>query len=382
MATVNASVPKTPEQRHAAARQSQAMGRFGGVLVLLVFLGIPALVVGLILYGMAHRDRRRYAILLLGMLVGMALVGLSYPLLLARGQAIAAAWQPYGPAVSQYIKAPSQQHWHALSPLVDVVTPQIVQLWLMALPLAPCVAVYLESTRIKTLPELRADKERQEQQRDGMKRREAAQKVAQAPEQIQGKPVIGIPLSGELPDWSARQWVVYPAELLNRHALVIGGSGTGKTEFLLRLAYLVAKILRWQVFYIDAKGDYDVANRFMATMAQANISRVAMFPDLAYNGWKGDATAILGRLMAIEDYSEPYYRAIAKTVLSLACNAPGGPPRSRAACRGAAGPPCAPIPIGVRSDLQQHVRLRLYSCCPAAYIPKPAGYTARRISPG
>ena len=32
--------------------------------------------------------------------------------------------------------------------------------------------------------------------------------------------------------------------------------------------------------------------------------------------------------MAIEDYSEPYYRAIAKTVLALACHAPGGPPRS------------------------------------------------------
>jgi hypothetical protein len=53
-----------------------------------------------------------------------------------------------------------------------------------------------------------------------------------------------------------------------------------------------------------------------------------MFPDLAVHGWKGDATAILNRLMAIEDYSEPYYRAIAKTVLTLACHAPGGPPRS------------------------------------------------------
>jgi hypothetical protein len=82
------------------------------------------------------------------------------------------------------------------------------------------------------------------------------------------------------------------------------------------------------VFYIDAKGDYEVANRFMATMAHAGVTQASMFPDLAYNGWKGDAAAILNRLMAIEDYSEPYYRAIAKTVLSLACNAPGGPPRS------------------------------------------------------
>jgi len=122
--------------------------------------------------------------------------------------------------------------------------------------------------------------------------------------------------------------VTYPAELLNRHAVIIGGSGTGKTEFLLRVAYLAAKILKWKVFYIDAKGDIDVANRFMATIAHAGVHGAAMFPDLAYHGWKGDATAILNRLMAIEDYSEPYYRAIAKTVLTLACNAPGGPPRS------------------------------------------------------
>jgi hypothetical protein len=289
------------------------MGRFGGVLILLLFLGLPSLAVGMILYGMTARNRRRYAILLIGMLLGMVVVGLSYPVVLAHTHSIAAAWPLYQPAVSQYLKAPSSQHWQALRPLFTALTPQIVQLWLIALPLAPCVAVYLESTRVKTLPELRADKQRQEQQRDALLRREAAQKVAQAPEQVAGKPVLGVPLSGELPDWHVKDWVIYPAELLNRHAVIIGGSGTGKIEFLLRLAYLAAKILKWQIFYIDAKGDYEVANRFMATMAHAGARGAAIFPDLAYRGWQGDATASLNRLMAIEDYSEPYYRAIAKT---------------------------------------------------------------------
>jgi hypothetical protein len=32
-------------------------------------------------------------------------------------------------------------------------------------------------------------------------------------------------------------------------------------------------------------------------------SGAAMFPDLAYRGWQGDATALLNRLMAIEDSS-------------------------------------------------------------------------------
>lgn len=317
------------------------MSTLGGMLILLIFLGAPAFVAGLILYGLVAGNRRtyielkqtqitrrRYAILLLGMLVGAAVVGLEYKAIVAQGQQFAQTWQLYQPLIARLVRTPGKPTWQALSPAIAVLWPQLRTLWLMLLPLASCVAIYLESTRVKTLVELRLEKEQQAEARDRMHRRAAAQKVRQAPEQLKGKPIIGLPLSGALPDWRIKDWVTYPAELLNRHAVIIGGSGTGKTEFLLRIAYLTAKVFKWKVFYIDAKGDVEVANRFMATMAHAGISQAAMFPDLAYNGWKGDATAILNRLMAIEDYSEPYYRAIAKTVLTLACHAPGGPPRS------------------------------------------------------
>src|SRR6185295_3438369 len=53
-----------------------------------------------------------------------------------------------------------------------------------------------------------------------------------------------------------------------------------------------------------------------------------LFPDDAYNGWVGDAITILNRLLAVEDYSEPYYKAVAKTVLTLAVKPDSGPPRS------------------------------------------------------
>ena len=43
--------PQTPAQKHTAARQSQSMGRLGGMLILLLFLGAPAFVAGLVLYG-------------------------------------------------------------------------------------------------------------------------------------------------------------------------------------------------------------------------------------------------------------------------------------------------------------------------------------------
>lgn len=320
--------PRTPAQKHAAARQSQAMGRFGGVLILLTVLGVPALFVGLILYGMARRSRRRYAIVLLGMLVGMTVIGLSYRTVLAHAEEIAQTSKPYQAAVSRLLKAPSQQQWQAVQPLVNTVLPEIMRLWLMTLPLASCVAIYLESTRVKTLPELRADKERQDQQRERMQRRAAVQKVKQAPDQLKGLPIIGVALGGDLPDWRVKEWMTYPAALLNRHAVIIGGSGTGKTEFILRVAYLARKVYGWKVFYIDAKGDPQTARRFYDVMQLAGVARVPLFPDEPYNGWVGDATAILNRMVSVEDYSEPYYKAVAKTVLTLAIKAREGPPES------------------------------------------------------
>ena len=236
------------------------MSTLGGMLILLLFLGAPAFVAGLILYGLVASNRRtyielkqtqvtrrRYAILLLGMLVGGAVVGLEYTIILAQAQQLAQTWQHAQPLVAQLMRMPNKANWQAFSPAIAVLWPQLRTLWLMLLPLASCVAIYLESTRVKTLLELRLEKEQQAEARDRMHRRAASQKVRQAPEQIKRKPIIGLPLSGALSDWRIKDWVTYPAELLNRHAVIIGGSGTGKTEFLLRVAYLTAKILKWKV---------------------------------------------------------------------------------------------------------------------------------------
>ena len=46
------------------------------------------------------------------------------------------------------------------------------------------------------------------------------------------------------------------------------------------------------------------------------------------DGWQGDPVALLNRLLAVLDYSEPYYRDLTKMLLSLTLEAPGGPPRS------------------------------------------------------
>ncbi len=315
--TTTTHIPKTPAQKHAQARQAQAMSRLGGVLILLVFLGIPVVFVGLLLYSLVRKSRRRLAILAPAMLIGLVVVGFGYRTVIAEAKVIQQLAAPYQPALRDLVRKPNKQH----------IAPRVGHLWLIALPLAPLVALYLESTRTKSVNEQREEKQRKEQAQEREQRRLAAQKVKRAPDEVGGLAVIGVPFGGDL-DWTAKGWAVYTPQMLNRHAVIIGGSGTGKTEFILRVAYLARKVFQWKVFYLDAKGDAEVANRFMAAMAHTGVSRVEMFPNLAYNGWIGDAPTILNRLMAVEDYSEPYYRAVAKTVLSLAVNALSGPPRS------------------------------------------------------
>ena len=118
---------------------------------------------------------------------------------------------------------------------------------------------------------------------------------------------------------------------LCRHMLVSGATGSGKTETLLRLAWTIAKTSRAPVFYLDGKGDRQTAERFSGLMADAERD-CSVFPNEPFDGWRGHAHEIHGRLMEIVDYASDgpasWYRDIAKNVLRLVCDHPDGPPRS------------------------------------------------------
>lgn len=125
-----------------------------------------------------------------------------------------------------------------------------------------------------------------------------------------------------------RRWMVLPANILGRHGVVVGGSGTGKTRTLLRIAYIALKY-GWSVHFLDAKGDRETAMLFLAMAHGAGAKRVAMFPARAYHGWRGDHEAILNRLMVVQDYSEAYYQSVAKRILHIVCTEMGPePPRN------------------------------------------------------
>jgi hypothetical protein len=142
--------------------------------------------------------------------------------------------------------------------------------------------------------------------------------------------LIGEARGGDLTDWVRDRVVHYPAKVLGRHLVAVGGTGSGKTETLLRLAHGAAAELGWQVLYIDGKGDPANIGRFVASMCQAKARRIEVFPDVAYDGWRGEPLAVLNRLMAVEDFSEPYYRAVTKLMLVEAVKHPIGAARSSA----------------------------------------------------
>jgi hypothetical protein len=149
--------------------------------------------------------------------------------------------------------------------------------------------------------------------------------------------VLGVAIAGEREDWrrgrrgQAGPLVVVPQAELQLPAVVLGASGSGKTETLLRLAAEVRRAYDWQVIWLDAKGDRATAARFLATMRTSGVAeaRLRFFPTQAYDGWRGDRRSLLNRLLAVERYSEPYYHALARQLLRLALATPPGMPVPR-----------------------------------------------------
>jgi hypothetical protein len=125
--------------------------------------------------------------------------------------------------------------------------------------------------------------------------------------------------------------VVLPVERLARHVLLMGATGSGKTETALRVAWSLARHTDCQVFFLDGKGDRQTAERFVGLMADAGRS-TRVFPNEPFDGWRGDPSQVLGRLIEVVDYAPDgpaaWYRDVAKAALALACGDPDGPPRS------------------------------------------------------
>jgi hypothetical protein len=191
---------------------------------------------------------------------------------------------------------------------------------------------FLARRSIITPPARRlAEKVRQQQTEQDQGRTLAMRRVKQAqpPEAYstaEGNAAVWGAITGGTLGWNINGWLAVLDREFSKHGVVVGASGSGKTVSLLRIAYLAARIYGYKIYFIDAKGDQQTATQFIAMMNAAQVGQVRMFPGESMNGFKGDGNAILNRLMAVETYSEAYYKAIAKRLLTLACRAPGGAP--------------------------------------------------------
>jgi hypothetical protein len=147
-------------------------------------------------------------------------------------------------------------------------------------------------------------------------------------------PALGASIDGDL-GWTTKQGlVIVPRTMQARSRLLLGTSGMGKTTDIEREAFLAARAGR-KFFPVDGKGtDPEFVERALAGYLWGHpYARVALWPELPMDGWRGTPAAIHNRLMAMLGWSELYYKDVASLLLRLALQAPSedGPVRSSAA---------------------------------------------------
>lgn len=208
-------------------------------------------------------------------------------------------------------------------------------LWVYNALLSPALAVIYEALvpqtpRIVTSPRQSLPSPQQMRAEEGLRsqgfRQVSNDVLVGFPEKVGEHGVIGRPLGGDLWEWLQEGFFFYPLYVLIYHAVIIGRSGSGKSELLRRIAYLAAKIYGMKVVNFDGKGEWEDAARFQLTMEKAGCKKIGIFPLTAHNGWRGSRQDVLNLLMSSQLFESDYYRGVTLNILKFALYAPGLPP--------------------------------------------------------
>jgi hypothetical protein len=156
--------------------------------------------------------------------------------------------------------------------------------------------------------------------------RRVARLVARPRDHKLAAPALGIALDGDLAGWRQGRYVIPPAQLRGKGMAVVGAPGAGKTVTLLRLAYL-AGVLGRKVCFVDCKGtDPTLVGALIAAYRLGNpAARIGCWPQTAMDMWRGNSAQVQSRLLAVEQFSELFYKRVASAGLRLALTAPDMP---------------------------------------------------------
>ena len=138
-----------------------------------------------------------------------------------------------------------------------------------------------------------------------------------------------------------------PAPALMRHSVIVGSSGSGKTNLMMRLwagwfaathtAHTHGPGARPLLAALDCKGGPDArvkAERTRRLLHGAGARRVAIWPDEArLSLWvlpPRDLSVLLFQMIETGDGAAAYYGDVMQAAVSLALAAPGGPPANAA----------------------------------------------------
>lgn len=135
-------------------------------------------------------------------------------------------------------------------------------------------------------------------------------------------PPLGVTLGGDLSAWVEGRYVVVPTGQFPAMGL-LGESGSGKTVTAERLVSVWATAGR-KVIFADFKGsDPELAERVVAAYKSVRPEAGAAFwPAQPLDMWRGSPVEVANRLLQVQDFTEPYYKAVAETAVRLAVLAP------------------------------------------------------------
>lgn len=261
---------------------------------------------------------RRWVVALSGLVPAVTAILLLGPEIAQRGAATAAGL--LGPG------SPLRLSTALLGPAAALFARWAILTAPVALPAGLVAAAVPTREPAVPSPEWTAQARRRQARVDRADRRRA-DRLAEQPEQAPAD-ALGSWIAGDLDEWHRGQWAILPADVAGLPRLVFGASGSGKTVLLVRETFLAGAARRRAVL-IDCKGDAAFREQAIAAYLRARPdARVLCWPGEPLDGWRGDPSAQLGRLLQVWTFpgASKWYGEVAQTALRLALEAPGLPP--------------------------------------------------------